>query len=271
MTGPILHSYSFHNYPLGDFLDYAEHGRWAGVELASCHFGKSAVKAVQAVQKRGLKVQTMGFYADVATTSVPNRQRATSDLIEQVRLCAELGVPRLNGFAGWMLAPDVAWGESLRHGSRLASDEQRGWFNEAFTAVGKEAEARQVTVFVEVHPNTLHDTTTAAGDLIAAVNSNAIGITLDPGNSAALDPRDAEPKNLVVRGQPLYFHFKNYRQVDNRTTFDVDADQGQLDLRGWLHALPPGTPVCIEYPGDGDPYPRLDAARRYYDEIIRRS
>lgn len=268
MTEPVLHSYSLRNYGLDTLLDFAVDRGWASIELASCHQHDEPAAAVRQAQRAGVGIETLGFFTDVAVPIAADRDRATAELIELVRLCGQLGVPKLNGFAGWVMPEHVSWSDWRAHGGRLASSEQRAWFVDAFAEVGKEAAAQGVTVFVEVHPNTLHDTVRAAGDLLARVGDSAIGLTLDPGNSAVLDARDADARNLPDDGFPLYFHFKNYLQNGEATTFDVDADLGVLDLRSWLYALPVDTTVCIEYPGRGDPFPRLAAARRYYETIM---
>ncbi len=268
MTAPALHSWSFHNYSLAAFLDYAQRRGWTAVELASCHLGDCPADAVRQAQRRGIKVETLGYYVDLVSSSAEARDHATRELIGLVHLCAELGIAKLNGFAGWLQADGLSWRDWHRHGGRMASAEQRAWFIAAFAAVAKEAESTQVQVFVEVHPNTIHDTVTAAGDLVEAVGSRAVGLTLDPANSAAQDARDADPQNLPDRGFPLYFHFKNYRLLGDLVSFDVEAEHGLLDLRSWIHALPEHTTVCIEYPGEGDPFPKIDAARRYYQDIL---
>lgn len=267
----VLHSYSLRGYPRSHVFAVARAYGWPAVELAACHLDpadpvRDLGAALAEARAAGTTVHCVGYWGEFA------RVPSTMDQVHRViDACAAHGVPRLNGSAGWLVQDPQRWDLDWRkNGSALATDEDYARVAHAYRHLADHAAGAGISLGIEVHPNTVHDTVPATARLLALIDRPNVTVTLDPANAAPLTRDD--PAELALLGAAAtYFHLKNCLVRDGVADFTVDAYAGVVDNYRWLAALrEAGTcpAVAIEYCGAGDPHPRLAAARRYLDETL---
>lgn len=274
----VLHSYSFRHYPLEHIIGVAEAGGWPAIEISGWHLrgddpGSDIAAAVRASRGRGVDVHCAGYTGDFVTADEAARLASVSRVCEIIDACSANGVRLINGFAGWLMSDPHEWDDWRADGSALATDEHYERAADAYRRVAAYAAGRGVRVAVEVHPHTVHDTVAATARLLKLVDSDNLVVTLDPANAAVLSGEDRDPVAIgPVAGRVAYFHLKNCLIRDGFTDFTIDAANGIIDNYRWLEtvsAMPAVDAVCVEYCGDGDPHPRVAAAREYLDTTLR--
>lgn len=274
----VLHSYSFRRYSLDHVLSVARLGGWPAIEVSGLHFDGTDIegeisRAVAAGRQHGVEIHCVGYYADFVTADESKRCRAVDRVCRIIDACAAHGVGLINGFCGWLMRDPAAWDDWWLNGSRLASGEHYQRAADAYRQVGAHAADRGVRVAIEVHPHTIHDTVAATARLLTLLDGTGIGVTLDPGNAAVLSSHDRDPETAdLVAGRVAYFHLKNCLISDGRVDFTVDTAAGIIDNYRWLEkmtTMPGVDAICIEYCGEGDPHPRVAAARDYLDASLR--
>jgi sugar phosphate isomerase/epimerase len=273
----VLHGYSFRDYPVEHVLRVARAGHWPAIEFASWHFDRDDPighigATVREARAMGVAVHCVGYWGLFADADEAARRQSVDRVCEIVRAAAVAGVTLVNGSAGWLVADPVKWDlDWTRNGSAMATDADVERVADGYRRVAECGAAHGVRVAVEVHPNTVHDTVRATARLLALVDHDNLFVTLDPSNAAVLSPdeRDVSIVDLVA-GRVEYFHLKNCLLKEQTADFTVDAAAGVIDNYRWLERLSRlgvGA-VAIEYCGDGDPHPRVAAARRYLDETL---
>lgn len=274
----VLHTYSFRDYPLDHVLAFAHLDGWPAIELAACHLDGGdpsdiLARAATTARRLGITIHCAGYWGTFATADAGSWQRSVDAVCATIAACARAGVTLVNGSGGWLVdgpVTDGAWGRS---GSALADEHDLRRVADAYRLVGAFAAERGVRVLVEVHPHTVHDTVAATTTLLDLIGHDNVGVTLDPSNAAALTVEDRDPAVIGTLTRPVsYFHLKNCTVRRGAADFSTDAATGLIDNFRWLERLaradqPPA--VCIEYCGDGDPHPRVTAARRYLDDTLR--
>jgi sugar phosphate isomerase/epimerase len=127
-------------------------------------------------------------------------------------------------------------------------------------------------VAIEVHPNAVHDTVSSTARLLDLVDHDNVWVTVDPANAAPLSVTDRDPAVLDLIAERVgYFHLKNCSVRGGVADFNTDAWAGVVDNYRWVERvvrLPQVAAVCVEYCGDGDPHPRVAAAREYLDRTL---
>lgn len=274
----VLHSYSFRHYPLDHVIRVAHACGWPAIEISGWHLtgddpGSDITAAVRASRGRDVDVHCAGYCGDFVTADEAARLSSISRVCQIIDACSANGVRLINGFAGWLMSDPGQWDDWRADGSALATDEHYERAADAYRHVCGYAARRGVRVAIEVHPHTVHDTVAATARLLTMVDSDNLVVTLDPGNAAVLSDADRDPGVVgLVAGHAGYFHLKNCLIRAGLTDFTTDAANGIIDNYRWLEtvtALPGVDAVCIEYCGDGDPHPRVAAAREYLDTTLR--
>jgi sugar phosphate isomerase/epimerase len=279
----VLHTYGLREYPLRQVLQTAAADGWTAVELSSWHIDpkfrrrhvrRSLATAAEFGRRHGVEIYSAGYWAVFTSPDARNRQRWVERVCLLIDACAEHGVTLVNGAGGWLVR-DGDWDQDWRrNGSALAGPEELRWVADCYRQVAAYGARRGVRVAVEVHPNTVHDTVAATARLLDVIDHDNVWVALDPANAAALSEADRHPAVIdLVADKVVCYHLKNCRIRPGRSDFTVDTADGDLDNHAWLARLtrmPQVTGVCVEYCGDGDPYPRLAAARRYLDDTLRR-
>lgn len=259
----VLHSYALRDYPLEHVLAVARD--WPAIELSTWHFDDLGAAASLA-RARGVDIHCAGYWGSFADPGF-----STAHIRATIDACAEHGITLVNGAGGWLVHDEQTWDRDWRlNGSALASEADLRRVADRYHELAEYGAARGVRVAVEVHPNTVHDTVASTAALLKHADHDNLVVTLDPANAAALSEADRDPAVIgPLRGRIAYFHLKNCLIQGGRSDFTVDAAYGVIDNYRWLHALPEVTAVAVEYCGEGDPHPRLTAARRYLDDTLR--
>lgn len=275
----VLHSYSLRDYSREHVFDVVRAGGWTRVELAACHLDPGAASedlAVAAAQARaaGAEIHCVGYWGQFA-----DRGETRRITVERARAvidaCAEQGITLVNGSGGWLVRDPDHWDEDWRvNGSAMATAADCESVADAYRELADHAAAKGVSINVEIHPNTVHDTAAATARLLDLVDRPNVGITVDPSNAAAISAADRDPAVLsLLGGRATYFHLKNCVIRGGVAGFTTDADRGAVDNDQWLAAIAASgrcDAVCIEYCGDGDPHPRLEESRRYLARATER-
>lgn len=272
----VLHSYSFRNYPLDHILRFAELDGWSAIELSGWHFAADNAHhdisaAVTAGKRHGVTIYCTGYYGDFVTEDQAARKDAIDRVLRVIDASAESGVTLVNGFGGWLQGDNGD--DWAGNGSKLAHEEHFERAADAYHQLASFGADRGVRVGIEVHPNTIHDTVATTARLIKLADHDNITMTVDPANAAVINPQDSGPDVLsLAAGKASYFHLKNCLVRDGLTDLTIGTADGIIDNYRWLEkitGMPQIDAVCLEYCGDGDPHPRLRAARGYLDATLR--
>jgi 3-dehydroshikimate dehydratase len=272
----VLHSYSFRNYPLDHILRFAELDGWSAIELSGWHFDadnahRDLRAAVTAGQRLGVSIYCAGYYGDFVTGDQPVRLDAIDRVRRVIDASAENGVGVVNGFGGWLQGDNGD--DWAGNGSKMAAVEHFERAADAYHQLAAYAADRGVRLAIEVHPNTIHDTVETTARLIKLAGHDNLSITVDPANAAVINAEDREPDVLGLAPERIaYFHLKNCQVRNGYTDLTVGTAEGIIDNYRWLEritSMPQVDAICLEYCGDGDPHPRLRAARGYLDTTLR--
>jgi sugar phosphate isomerase/epimerase len=271
----ILHSYTFRDYPLEEALRAARRFGYSGLELHLVHFNPSYIeeelsRCVKLAKTHGVAIACVDFKADLITPDARAANEAANGLKAGVRACAKYGIPRMNGFTGFLTGPQP--GDFAKNGSAIATEDHYARCAERLDSVAESAEECGVALNLEIHMNTIHDTVTATLRLLDLVGSPALLANPDPGNMFATCAEDRRPTALDALARRVgYFHLKNCRMRHDGFDFSVPLSSGDIDLFRVLQRFPAlgyTGPVCIEYVGNGDPHVPAEADIRYVKNCL---
>lgn len=268
----VMHSYSFRDYPLAHVMRTAAGFGFGHVELSGLHLDDTTVADAVALGRRhGVEVYCAGYLADLSTGDATARRASIAAMTKLVDESAGAGVALVNGFAGWVSASGDL-DDWISNGTAIATEDHYRWTADAYRELVEYATPRGVTIAVEVHPNTVHDTIAGTVRLLDEVPG--LVATADPANAYVISEADRNPRQLPLLGTRLrYFHVKNCLPGGRRADFTVDADAGVVDNAAWFAAIAAqgGVPaIALEYCGAGDPHPRIVATRDYVIRTIGR-
>lgn len=272
-----LHSYSFRDYPLEDAFRSARENGYDGVELHGIHCDESILdtellRCRDIAVRSDVHIRCFDFTGDFICADDHAREESVSQVERSVRICAQDGVALLNGFTGFLSVDDVDYG---RNGSALATEVHYDRATEALKHLGAVAAECGVTLTIEIHMNTIHDTVASMVKLLDRVGSDHVLANPDPGNMFSTSTAEKKPDALdALAGRIGYFHFKNCCNVDGTYTYSVGLEGGQIDIYTYvqkLGALRYNGPVCIEYVGAGAPHEIVKKDIHYLRECMRRA
>jgi sugar phosphate isomerase/epimerase len=271
----VLHSYTFRDYPLEEAIRAARRYGYSGLELHLVHFNASypadeLKRCVDLASARGVPIACVDFKADLIQEDDRAASEAGRGLMDSLRACAKLGIPRMNGFTGFLAGPQPA--DFAKNGSAIAMDKHYARCAERLEPIAKCAEDCGVALNLEIHMNTIHDTVAATVLLLDLVNSPALRANPDPGNMFATNSDDRRPASLdKLTGRLGYFHLKNCKMRGDTFDFSVPLAAGDIDYYRVLQRFPAlgyTGPVCIEYVGNGDPHVAAAADIRYVENTL---
>lgn len=270
-----LHSYSFRDYSLDEALRAAKAYGYDGVELHGIHFNASYPAAelaycLQLAADHESAIRCVDFKADLVQDDERAVAEAVSSLKTQVETTAKRGILRMNGFTGFLTGAEP--GDFSRNGSHIATDTHYARCAEAMREVAGTAEQFGVTMTLEIHMNTIHDTVASTARLLDMIGSDRVLAAPDPGNMYATCADDRRVEALdALRGRIGYLHLKNCRLSEDGCDFSVKLADGHIDTRRYLkrlRALGYTGPVCLEYVGQGDPHVPAEADIAYVKRCI---
>ena len=259
MSTIIMHSYTLRDFPREEAFAHAAECGYDGIELQRAHFKEDSLETelplcIALAEKHGLFIHCVDFTGDITNDEAQIRDDSTALIEKNIRICGEHRVGLMNGFTGFLVAEPDNWGAN---GSAIATDVHFERVTEALKCLVPVAEASNVTLALEVHMNTIHDTYGTTRRLLDAVPSAYLKANPDPGNTFATSTAEHAPESLDILGDRIgYFHLKNcVLGDDGNYSYLGQLAEGQIDFIPYLrklHEVGYDQPYCIEYVGEGD-------------------
>ena len=144
------------------------------------------------------------------------------------------------------------------HGSAVASEEDWKLTADAFHKIGEGILPLGMKFGFETHMNYLHDLPHAAKKLVDMIDSPAIGINMDFGNTVYFPKYPSISDIIDLYGDKLFYtHLKNSTPIGNGSRIATNLSDGQINHREYLEKLQEvgyTGPIGIEAPRAGDRY-----------------
>ncbi len=257
-----LNSFNYRKYSLERALRRAREYGYDGVEIWSGHFQLDTVEetlgeALRLGREIGIGAPVLNLSGNVIGDDPAERQARVRRLVEVIERCPDYGVEAINGYAGSLIVDRTNW---AHNGSAAATEEHYRRAIDAYRVLGPAAERAGVTITLEVHMNTIHDTAASAVRLLDAIGSPAVRANLDPGNMWGVRTSEHPVDAVSILGDRIaYVHFKNARRVsylDVGVDYDFTLQEGELDYYAIVSALVRSGfegPYGLEWSGSGDP------------------
>lgn len=257
-----LNSFNYRKYSLERAMRRAHEYGYDGVEIWSGHFKLETVEqTLQEAQRLGREIgigaPVLNLSGNVIGDDPDERRARVRRLVEMIQRCPAYGVELINGYAGSLIVDRTNW---AKNGSAAATEEHYQRAIEAYQVLGPAAERAGITISLEVHMNTIHDTAASAVRLLDAIGSPAVRANLDPGNMWGVRTSEHPVDAVPILGERIAFvHFKNARRVsylDVGVDYDFTLKDGELDYYAIVSALVRSGfegPYGLEWSGSGDP------------------
>lgn len=271
----IMHSYTMRDFPREQAFAHAADCGYDGIELQRVHFKEDYLErelpeCLKLSKEYNVPIHCIDFTGDLISDDEAIREESIQLIEKNIRICGGYGIPLMNGFTGFLVADPDNWGAN---GSAIANDTH---FDRAATRLRKLADvARQenVTLTLEIHMNTIHDTIATTARLLDMVDSDQVVANPDPGNMYATSTAEDDPAALdALAGRMGYFHLKNCVRNENAYGYDEFLGDGDIDFAPWLKkivSLGYDCPICIEYVGAGDAKAAARADLSHLRELLQ--
>jgi 3-dehydroshikimate dehydratase len=257
-----LNSFNYRKYSLERAMRRAREYGYDGVEIWSGHLKLETVEETLRDAQRlgreiGVGAPVLNLSGNVIVDDPAEREARVRRLVEVIERCPDFGVELINGYAGSLIVDRSNW---ANNGSAAATEEHYHRAIEAYRVLGPAAERAGVTITLEVHMNTIHDTAASTVRLLDAIGSPAVRANLDPGNMWGVRTSEHPVDAVPILGDRIAFvHFKNARRVsylDVGVDYDYTLKEGELDYYAIVSALVRSGfegPYGLEWSGSGDP------------------
>ena len=278
MSQIYLNSFNYRKYSLERAMRRAREYGYDGVEIWSGHFKLETVEETLAEARRlgreiGVGTPVLNLSGNVIGDDAEERRARVTRLLEVIERCPEYGIELINGYAGSLIIDRKDWS---KNGSAAATAEHYERAIEAYRQLGPAAERAGVTITLEVHMNTIHDTAASTVRLLDAIGSPAVRANLDPGNMWGVRTSEPPVEAIPILGERIAFvHFKNARRVsymDVGVDYDFTLKGGELDyyaiVSGLVRAGFEG-PYGLEWSGSGDPSVTTREDIEYLRSLLR--
>lgn len=195
---------------------------------------------------------------EVCSTEASKRSAAVRNAVEFITAANKIaGATLFNAFAGQFIDRSIPYGpDYLLHGSVLASQEQWQYAAECFAEIGEAAEKLGARLAFETHMSYLHDTPAASAKLVKLIDSPAVGINMDFGNTVYFAGHPAVGECISLYGDKLFdIHLKNSVGVPGGERIPTGLGDGEINHRQYLSLLKQAGytgPVTLEAPRPGD-------------------
>jgi sugar phosphate isomerase/epimerase len=247
------------DFPVEEAFAHASRCGYDGIEMQRIHFNEHYLenelpKLTELSKENNLPIHCIGFTGSMISDDA-NEVEETVNLVEKnIRLCGEYSIPVMNGFTGMLTGEDPDnWGAN---GSAIAKEVHIDRCVTALKHLSSVAGEAGVTLTLEIHMNTIHDTIASTLKLLEMVDSPHLLANPDPGNMYATSTAEKEPSDLhALKGRIGYFHFKNCTLNGNEYDYSSYLADGDIDIAAYVGAMKDfgySGPVCIEYVGGGD-------------------
>ena len=168
MPAIYLNSFNYRKYSLERAMRRAHEYGYDGVEIWSGHFKLDTVEETLAEAQRlgraiGVGAPVLNLSGNVISDDPEERNARLRRLLAVIARCPDYGVSILNGYAGSLIIDRKDWSHN---GSAAATEDHYRRAVDAYRQLGSAAERAGVTITLEVHMNTIHDTAESACRLL---------------------------------------------------------------------------------------------------------
>ena len=256
----IMHSYTFRTYPLERALKKAAEYGWDGIELQPVHFNVQKVeeelpRVIELASKYGVDIYVIDFPGNFIGDDEAKRRESIDFVKKMITVVRNYGIQVMNGGVGGLVGPDPR--DYGKNGSAMATDVHYQRAADALREIGKVAEGDGVTITLEIHMNTLHDTAKSTLRLLEMVGSPAVTANPDPGNMYSTGHAEKGAAFIeTLKGRIGHFHLKNCYLHAGQYNYSVLLEHGHIDnfkIVEKLKEIGYKGAVTIEYCGLGDP------------------
>ncbi|HEV2121685.1 MAG TPA: sugar phosphate isomerase/epimerase family protein [Chloroflexota bacterium] len=273
-----LNSFNYRKYSLERAMRRAREYGYDGVEIWSGHFKLETVEETLEEARRlgrelGVGTQVLNLSGNIIGDDAQERETRVKRIVQVIERCPGYGVEIINGYAGSLILDRSDW---TKNGSAAANEEHYRRAIDAYRILGHAAERAGVTITLEVHMNTIHDTAASAVRLLDAIGSPAVRANLDPGNMWGVRTSEPPVEAVSILGDRIAFvHFKNARRVSYLPVgvdYDFTLKDGEIDYYTIVSALVRSGfrgPYGLEWSGSGDPSVPTKEDIAYLKELLR--
>ena len=246
------------------------------IELNTLSFREYATQIAAAKDKYGLSEILFGIgVRDCANSDAAVRAKAIAQTLERVKIANDICGSTLFNTFGSDIQPLVSTAPAGAYefcGSAAATPEHWELTADTFRQIGKELDVLGVKFAFETHMIFLHDTPAMAKKLVDLIDSPAIGINMDYGNTVYFPEYPSVEDAIALYGDKLFYtHLKNSASVPGgHGRIPTALSDGEINHRLYLAKLKEVGfcgPIGIEAPRPGDraAYARQDFA--YYRAV----
>ena len=240
-------------------------------------FREYAWRIAAAKKECGLKEILLGISVkNCADPDAQVRKKAAAEAVEKAKIANDLcGTTLCNTFGAdrWSNIPTAPAGAYEYCGSAAATPEDWKYTVDTYQQIGKALERLRVKFAFETHMIFLHDTPAMAKKLVDLIDSPAVGINMDYGNTVYFPEYPSVEETIDLYGDKLFYtHLKNSVALPGgKGRIPTALSDGEINHRKYLAKLKEtgfSGPIGIEAPRPGDRprYARQDFA--YFREVM---
>ena len=228
-------------------------------ELSNLSYNEYVDEIARCKQKYGLKTVIMAAtLRDVLEKSKDEWEKGIDEVLKKVEYANKVCKVNLFNVSSKVITSNILSAPSASyefHGSAAATNED--WDNTAkvFKIVAKKLEDLGVRFAFETHMNTIHDTPQATKKLVDMIDSQAIGVNMDYGNTVYFPNCLGLEETIDLYGDKLFYtHFKNSVAI-GKERVPTSLSEGEINHRIYLKELKEtgfNGPMGIEAPRPGD-------------------
>lgn len=231
------------------------------IELKHLSFKEYATQIAEGKKKYGLSEILFGIpVAESANTDKEARDKSIANALEIAQIANDLcGTTLCNTFATPTRSkiPTAPQRAFEFHGSAAATQEDWDLTVDAFQQIGRELEKIGVRFAFETHMNYVHDAPVATKKLVDLIDSPAVGVNMDYGNTIYLPNQPSVEETIDLYGDKLFYtHLKNSTAIPgDNTRIPTALSEGEINHRIYLAKLKEvgfNGPIGIEAPRPGD-------------------
>lgn len=230
-------------------------------ELADMSFREYADQIAAGKKKYGLSDILFGIGVRECLNADRNvREQDIADVIERAKIAREVcGTELCNTYSATIISPEYVPSAPCYdlNGSAVATPEQWEMVADAYRKIASELERIGIRFAFETHMNYVHDLPAQVKKLVDMIDSPAVGINMDYGNTFLFQKHPALEETIDLYGDKLFYtHLKNYATIAGSTKkLPTSLDSGEINHRAYLEKLRDvgfSGPIGIEAPRPGD-------------------
>ena len=231
------------------------------MELKDLSFKEYATQIAEGKKKYGLSEILFGIgLKDCTNTDKEAREKCIAEAVDKARIANELcGTTICNTFGAWTRSTiSTAPAASYEfHGSAAATQLDWDLTVDSFQKLGRELEKLGVKFGFETHMSYIHDLPEPSKKLVDLIDSPAVGINMDYGNTAYFPVRPTVEEAIELYGDKLFYtHLKNSSAIPGSTfRMATGLGDGDINHRAYyakLREVGFDGPIGIEAPRGGD-------------------